>query len=128
MVDEPSTNVTSVNSAKRILLEQYWQAFRDRHLHLTQYEEELQACKYYKRNMYREVQQAYIEALAALSDNTSAQVIPPTPLPNTAHNISTLPKVPLARFSGRQLEWELFKKRFEARFLKVDSIDPVLKL
>ena len=67
----------TLKNARKKLLEKYWQSFQERHLRLTEFQDELEACQFYKQNKYHEVQEAYLLAVAALSDSIEKSVNPP---------------------------------------------------
>lgn len=126
-------NSLAVWRSRKELLASYWDSFRIRHRLLSQYKSQLKDAPYFKDNQYFDIEQCYVETLAELqpltqtNETVNHQVTLPLNQPPT-NSLASLPKVPLPKFSGKQLEWENFKEMFEARVKNVDSIDPVIKL
>ena len=119
----------TVWKTRKELLQSYWDSFRSRHKQLLKYKEICKDKDYFKLKQFLDVEENYVQAMASITEVTEEPPITTAP-PNqtTSIPLSMLPKVPLPKFSGKQLEWETFKEMFESRVKNVNTIEPIVKL
>ncbi|XP_076657893.1 uncharacterized protein LOC143362007 [Halictus rubicundus] len=121
--------------ARLELLEAYWKAFLERDYVLQRIADQLKGRSYFKENVYDTTEEAYVVAKTWFREKLApfqrATLNGPqgTPVPATRSSIqSSLEKLELPRFSGRQRHWVVFKERFTALVLEDRTIPLVVKL
>lgn len=117
------------------LLEVHWKTFWEREYVLQHVSDKLKDHSYFKENIYETTEEAYVQAKAWFREKLAPfQRVTFNDQQGTAASAtgssiqSSLEKLKLPRFSGRQQHWNAFKEKFTALVLEDRTIPVVVKL
>ncbi|CAB0037057.1 unnamed protein product [Trichogramma brassicae] len=129
----------SSRNARLYTLEAYWKTLFDQHMILSQHQTELAEESYFVNDEFSEVENHYAHAKSeiirrvtaltsrALDGAASAQPSA-TPVLQLSTTSTSLPKLTLPKFGGRQSEWDSFKSLFTSMVKDSPTLTPTLKL
>ena len=129
----------NVVQTRLTLLEKYWSETLQRHLKLQAYETENADDDYFANDMFTEYETAYSLAKSKLRARIAAHVeqVQAEDQPNlllreapiqVQSTATSLPKLKLPTFAGKQEDWDTFKEVFSSMVKDNLSLTPILKL
>jgi len=121
------------------LLDEYWEKFTTHHENFIAFFSELKEDPYFTDDVYLEIESIYSEHKGVSLDEISTlkanlldlSVLPhetSSPRPTPSYESSSLPRIPVPKFSGRQEDWENWKKLICSIVKKDEHLPPVEKL
>ena len=136
-----ASNLTLDTLRNRLdVLDRYWKQYCDRHTNLLREDKTLSEQRYFVNGEFSEIEIEYtvtksfirerLAVLHARAQNNAAAPVGGTIAPaiQLITTATSLPKLELPKFTGKQSEWDSFQAIFTSMVKDVPTLTPTLKL